>query len=143
VLNLKRLVKTIFATILFITSIAAYQTSSSNNQVTLVEATPPLYPPIAVAARAEGEVTVEVTINNDGSVIESKAIAGHKLLQKAAELAAQRWKFSAIEGQATTRKATLSFKFVLVSWRVGIEEEQPIFRPPFQVEIRRKPSHLQ
>lgn len=142
-LNLKWLVRITFATTLFISSIAAYQTNPSNNQVTLVEATPPLYPPIAVAVRAEGEVMVEVTINNDGSVNGSKAVAGHILLQKASELAAQRWKFSAIEGQAITRKATLSFKFVLLPWKVGIEEEQPIFRPPFQVEVRYKPGRIQ
>ncbi|MGD9562506.1 MAG: energy transducer TonB [Pyrinomonadaceae bacterium] len=50
----------------------------------------PLYPQPAIAVRAQGEVKVQVTIDESGKVISAKAISGHPLLRREAERAA--WK---------------------------------------------------
>ena len=54
----------------------------------------PQYPDIARAAKAEGQVTVEVTIDEQGNVIEARAISGHPLLQGASVKAARQAKFA-------------------------------------------------
>lgn len=54
----------------------------------------PPYPPIARAAHATGNVTVEVTIDEDGNVVAAKAVAGHPLLQAASVAAARNATFT-------------------------------------------------
>lgn len=53
----------------------------------------PVYPAVARAVDADGEVAVEVVIDEVGNVISAKAISGHSLLQKASEKAALEAKF--------------------------------------------------
>lgn len=55
---------------------------------------PPPYPPAAKIAGIAGSVSVQITIDFDGSVISSRAVSGHPLLKRAAEDAARRAKFS-------------------------------------------------
>jgi TonB family protein len=55
--------------------------------------TPP-YPPAARLAGISGSVSVQITIDFDGSVMSSRAVDGHALLKRAAEDAAKRAKFS-------------------------------------------------
>ena len=54
----------------------------------------PPYPAPAKAVGAEGIVNVQVTIDEKGNVISSKAVSGHPLLRGAAEAAASRARFS-------------------------------------------------
>ena len=54
--------------------------------------TPP-YPPPAKAAGAKGDVSVRVTIDEQGNVISAEAVGGHPLLRDAAERAARGAKF--------------------------------------------------
>src|SRR5260370_2803634 len=54
----------------------------------------PEYPVIARAAHASGSVTVEITIDENGSVIAAHAISGHPLLQAASVRAAREAKFA-------------------------------------------------
>lgn len=54
----------------------------------------PPYPSAAVAVNAQGEVKVQVTIDEDGKVISAKAISGHPLLKREAERAAWSARFS-------------------------------------------------
>jgi TonB family protein len=54
----------------------------------------PGYPATARAVGAQGQVTVEVTIDESGRVISAHASSGHPLLKGAAEDAARRAKFS-------------------------------------------------
>jgi TonB family protein len=56
----------------------------------------PVYPPIAKAARAQGTVTVQVIVNEEGRVIAAQAVSGHPLLQAAAVKAARGVSFSPI-----------------------------------------------
>jgi protein TonB len=74
----------------------------------------PAYPPIAKAARASGTVTVQVLVNEEGSVISAEAINGHPLLLKAAVAAAYQAKFSPriISGQKVKVSGVLTYYFV-------------------------------
>ena len=54
----------------------------------------PQYSPAALAVRAEGEVTVQVTIDEEGKVISAKAVSGHPLLKGASEKAAWSARFT-------------------------------------------------
>jgi TonB family protein len=54
----------------------------------------PVYPPAARAVNASGAVSVQVAIDENGSVISAVAVSGHPLLRAAAEDAAREAKFS-------------------------------------------------
>src|SRR5262249_5504394 len=53
----------------------------------------PVYPPNARKMNATGTVEVEVTISEEGRVVEAKAISGHFALRSAAVEAARKWIF--------------------------------------------------
>jgi protein TonB len=75
----------------------------------------PVYPPIAKAARAQGTVTVQVVIDEDGDVISANAVSGHPLLQQAAVLAARQAKLSPtfLSGHPVKVSGILTYNFVL------------------------------
>ena len=54
----------------------------------------PPYPAAALAVHAEGEVSVQVTIDETGKVISAKAMGGHPLLKREAERAAWNARFT-------------------------------------------------
>jgi protein TonB len=57
----------------------------------------PVYPPIAKAAKAEGTVTVQVVIDEEGKVIAARAVSSHPLLQEACVEAAKLALFAPIK----------------------------------------------
>lgn len=75
----------------------------------------PTYPPVAKAAKATGIVQVQVTISEEGKVINATAINGHPLLRDAAVEAARQWEFKPTEASGTPVKvqSTLTFNFTL------------------------------
>ncbi|HEX8289527.1 MAG TPA: TonB family protein [Pyrinomonadaceae bacterium] len=58
----------------------------------------PVYPIEARQAGAEGEVKVQITIDEQGNVSAATAVSGHQLLRAAAEDAARRTKFRPVRG---------------------------------------------
>jgi protein TonB len=74
----------------------------------------PVYPGIALAARASGEVSVQVTVDENGDVTAASAVSGHPLLRQAAERAARRAKFKpeVFDGEPVAVTGTLNYKFV-------------------------------
>lgn len=54
----------------------------------------PVYPPIAVSARVEGDVTLEAIIGVDGSVQNLRVVHGVHLLDQAALDAVRRWRYT-------------------------------------------------
>jgi protein TonB len=54
---------------------------------------PPTYPPIARAARAQGEVIIDAIIDEHGEVTEARAISGPGLLIPAALAAVSKWTY--------------------------------------------------
>ncbi len=74
----------------------------------------PAYPPIARAAHAAGTVVVQVTIDENGSVIAAHAVSGHPLLQSAAVGAARQARFSPtkLSGQPVKVTGVIQYNFV-------------------------------
>jgi protein TonB len=75
----------------------------------------PAYPPIAKAARASGAVQVQVTISEEGRVIDAQVVSGHPLLRDAALQAARGWVFKPTElsGVPVKVQGVLTFNFTL------------------------------
>lgn len=75
----------------------------------------PAYPPIARAAKASGTVTVQILINEDGKVVEARAVSGHPLLRQAAVDAAYQAKFTPtrLEGKPVQVSGVLTYEFHL------------------------------
>jgi periplasmic protein TonB len=74
----------------------------------------PAYPAIARQAHASGTVTVQVTIDENGSVISAHAISGHPLLQAVAVAAAHQARFSPtkLSGQPVKVTGVITYNFV-------------------------------
>ncbi|HEV2799992.1 MAG TPA: energy transducer TonB [Pyrinomonadaceae bacterium] len=75
----------------------------------------PPYPAQAVAARASGVVTVQITVSEDGTVEKAEAVGGHPLLREAAVEAARRARFSPtrLSGQPVKVTGVVTYNFVL------------------------------
>lgn len=73
------------------------------------------YPEIARAARAQGDVVVDVSVDEQGNVVSAKPISGHPLLQGAATNAARQAKFrpTYLQGVPVTVKGQLLYNFVI------------------------------
>jgi TonB family protein len=80
-----------------------------------IKRVPPTYPPIAKAAGAEGPVSVQIVVSEEGAVESAKATSGHPLLQSAAVEAARQWQFSPtkLSGNGVKVSGTISFVFSL------------------------------
>ncbi|MCS6873903.1 MAG: energy transducer TonB [Pyrinomonadaceae bacterium] len=75
----------------------------------------PQYPPAAKAVRISGDVTVQVTIDEQGNVISAVATSGHQLLRAAAVDAAKRAKFrpTLLSGVPVKVTGIITYKFIL------------------------------
>lgn len=75
----------------------------------------PEYPAAAKAARAEGTVVVEITIDETGKVISAKAVNGHPLLQASAVAAARKAVFTPtkLSGQPVKVTGVVNYNFKL------------------------------
>jgi TonB family protein len=73
----------------------------------------PFYPPVARNMSAEGQVVVEVEIDEEGNVKSAKAVSGHALLRNAAEDAARKSKFkpAMIGGKAVKATGQIIYSF--------------------------------
>jgi TonB family protein len=73
----------------------------------------PIFPPIAKTMNASGAVQVAITIDENGLVIEAKAISGHPALRSAAEDAARKWVFrpASLDGKPIRQQDVLTFNF--------------------------------
>jgi len=76
---------------------------------------PPAYPAIAKAARAQGTVVVQITVDESGRVVSASAISGNPLLQQAAVAAVRNWRFSPtmLTGQPVKVTGTVTVNFTL------------------------------
>lgn len=75
----------------------------------------PSYPQEARDAGAQGTVTVQIVINEEGGVISAEAINGHQLLREAAVNAAKQARFSPtlLSGQPVKVTGLITYNFVL------------------------------
>jgi protein TonB len=75
----------------------------------------PIYPAAAKTYGASGKVVVEVTIDEEGKIIEARALSGHPFLQQAAVHAARQARFSParLSGEPVKVKGTINYVFTL------------------------------
>jgi TonB family protein len=73
----------------------------------------PIYPSLAQSRGVHGTVSVQVTIDEEGKVIEAKALSGHPLLRDAAVKAALKARFTItrLEGLAVKVAGTINYNF--------------------------------
>ncbi|HWS86500.1 MAG TPA: energy transducer TonB, partial [Pyrinomonadaceae bacterium] len=81
----------------------------------IIDAPNPSYPPIAKAAKAEGTVSVKVTVDEEGNVVAAAAVSGHPLLRSAAVDAARAAKFkpTVVDGKPVKVSAVISYDFIM------------------------------
>lgn len=117
--NMKRLFILAAAALLFCGAIFAQDGSSKqisggvlNGKATSLPK--PAYPPAARAVNAEGAVTVQVLIDEDGLVVSASAVSGHPLLRAAAVDAAKGATFSPtrLAGQPVKVSGVITYNFV-------------------------------
>ena len=74
----------------------------------------PEYPRLARMASAQGEVKVQVIIDEDGAVIRAAAVSGHPLLYAVSVAAARETKFTPtlLEGKPVKVAGVISYNFV-------------------------------
>jgi TonB family protein len=76
----------------------------------------PKYPPMALASRTQGTVTVQVIVDEDGNVASARAVAGPVPLRGASEEAARKAKFdpTTMCGQPVKVSGVITYNFVLM-----------------------------
>lgn len=111
----------LFSSLLFTTLLAIGSPFSTvegpqgNDNPKVIETKVPVYPMIALAARASGTVVVDVQIDSDGKVSSAKVNQGHPLLSGASRNAAIHWRFESDAKGEGNRRVSLMFDFVLPS----------------------------
>jgi protein TonB len=75
----------------------------------------PEYPPIAKQMHLSGDVNMDVTINEDGSVDSVSVLQGNPILAKPASDAVKRWKFTPFkfDGKPAKVVAAINVNFAL------------------------------
>jgi|ERR671926_601752 TonB family protein len=123
----------LFAAFISLVSVYAGQSGApSAEKPVVVSAAAPWFPSVAKAAKAFGDVVVEVEVNASGAVSSARAVEGHPLLRKVSEDAASRWKFAGDE-KAGARRARLTFSFRQAESRD--DEAPPSFEPPYRIVV--------
>jgi periplasmic protein TonB len=76
---------------------------------------PPVYPPLAKAARISGTVILQAVIGKDGSIQQLKALSGHPMLIPSAIDAVSQWKYKPyyLNGQPVEVDTQVTVNFVL------------------------------
>jgi TonB family protein len=74
----------------------------------------PAYPPTARQMNASGQVTVQVTIDEEGNVLTARAVNGHALLRSPAEAAARQSRFNPVRvaGQPVRATGVVLYNFI-------------------------------
>ncbi len=84
-------------------------------QGSAIKRVPPAYPAVAKAAKAQGPVQVQITVDESGNVTAAAVTEGHPLLRDAALEAARQWQFKPTElgGKQVKVNGILTFNFTL------------------------------
>jgi TonB family protein len=79
----------------------------------LLQQIEPIYPPIARAARIQGDVVIAVVIDKEGKIASEKAVSGPAMLQQSALDAVKKWRFTPFieNGIAILASTTLTIPF--------------------------------
>jgi TonB family protein len=92
-----------------------YSVPESDARQHLLEQQEPLYPPIAKAARVQGDVGITLVIDIDGHVVSEEIMSGPPMLRQAALDAVKKWRFKPfqVDGATTAVTTTLTIPFHL------------------------------
>jgi len=84
-------------------------------QFKLINQAPPVYPPLALEARIQGTVRLQVIIAKDGTVAHLEVVSGHPLLVPAALEAVRQWRYQTtlLNGDPIEVVTTVSVNFTL------------------------------
>jgi protein TonB len=87
----------------------------AEQQQRLVHGPSPEYPEVARRAGIEGQVTLLLRINRDGSVEDSELLSGEPVLGRAAAEAVERWRYSPLRigGRPVNILTSVTFNFQL------------------------------
>jgi hypothetical protein len=116
-------------------ALAAASIVTAQDDPKVLQAVPPIYPLVALSARASGVVVIEAQIAPNGPVASARTIEGALLLRPISEVTARRWLFASASAPGL-RTVRLKFLFMIVSDETSSSERVPIFKPPYEVEIR-------
>lgn len=89
--------------------------TSSIEAAKLISRVRPIYPPLAIRARIQGNVVLHAIISKEGGVSELQVLSGHPLLVSAALEAVRQWRYSPalLSGQPVEVETTITVSFVL------------------------------
>lgn len=101
----------------------------------------PHYPVAAIALNANGQVKVEIKVNNEGTTISAVA-EGSKWLREISENVSKEWEFSKLSEKYVkkcgVRKATLIFNYILLPIGTSQNKESWSFVSlPYTVVIKK------
>jgi|GEM_PF-1606165 len=84
-------------------------------QTALLERVPPKYPEVALKARIQGVVVLEIRVNSRGEVSDVRTVSGHPLLQAAAVDAVRKWRYKPmiLSGRPVPVRGTVTVRFQL------------------------------
>jgi TonB family protein len=130
--------------------------SAQQHSVGVANYVVPKYPPIARQALVQGDVRLQLRLNNNGEVVSVEPVSGHKMLQDVATDAARQWRFVCLDCTTTSplREHTLTFRFTLDAHclncyefsfpdRVVIRSERPqCWAYVTQVKVTQRPWYL-
>lgn len=103
-----------------------YTVSESDARQHLLQHEEAQYPPIAKAARVQGDVLIGLVISEGGQVTSERVVSGPAMLQQAAMDAVKKWRFTPfqVNGVPTLAATTLTIPFHIDKPGEGPTEEQ-------------------
>lgn len=104
--------------------IGALPASAQLSALTLLNWEDPSYPPLARAARIEGEVEIQFRINETGNTVAVEVVAGHPVLTPLVEQTVEAWRFGVPASIDSSRTHTTRFTFSLTERPEGMSLAQ-------------------
>ena len=81
-----------------------------------------------MALRAGGTVQLSVEVDSSGKALSAKALSGHPLLRRMAEITVEKWKFSAVPG--------MHFITISMHFDIGKQDEDIVtIRSPYNLHL--------
>ncbi|HEV7643391.1 MAG TPA: energy transducer TonB [Pyrinomonadaceae bacterium] len=105
---------------------------AADKQPEVVTYKAPSYPVVALAVAASGEVSVNVKLRSDGSVLSAMAMNGHPFLKNVAAQAARDWTFSP---DSSVEERDVTVIFVFTGCNEGQTDSGSFLRKPNRLEI--------
>lgn len=117
---------------------------SASAQPRVITAVAPLFPfELTLINHNSASVQIEVRINPAGEVIDANTVSRARLevehdVDKPLH-AARLWRFSSVSKDSPRRVAVIVFNFQLVAKDGSEEDLMPIFKPPYEIDVRSRP----